>query len=325
MAFNTGARDPLFDSDMQAALQKRGRELIGVGLGLLAGLVAVMLGSYSVDDPNWMISTDAPVQNWAGRFGAAIAAYLVFFLGIAAWAFVPLLAVWGGRLMLHKGDEKVARLIFAPIFVFLLAAPYAATLVPSPEWIAAQDAGLGGKWGDVVLGIVLTALPFETTFALKAVALGLGAGCVILGAFVMGFTGREILRGIRLARYSVVLGYNGLMTLIGGGMTRKAKAAPVAPEYEPDYDPEPEYAPEPAPVKKPVLRAVPPAPKPAAAPVAPEPQPEPVVEPQPQRGGLISLIRRASLSEPPMPEPELVEPMLPEGADEMPGGERIKA
>ena len=60
MAYNTGARDPLFDSEMQATLQKRGRELIGLALVLLSGLVAVMLATYSVDDPNWMISTDAP-------------------------------------------------------------------------------------------------------------------------------------------------------------------------------------------------------------------------------------------------------------------------
>ncbi|WP_121060538.1 DNA translocase FtsK [Chachezhania antarctica] len=319
MAYNTGARDPLFDSEMQATLQKRGRELIGLALVLLSGLVAVMLATYSVDDPNWMISTDAPVQNWTGRFGASIAAYLVFFLGVAAWAFVPLLVVWGVRMMFHLGDERAARLIFAPIFVFLLAAPYAATLVPDAAWIAAQDAGLGGKWGDVVLGVLLTALPFETSFALKAVSLALGAGCVFLGAFVLGFTGKDIGRGLRMALYALVLGYNGFLQFVGRSVSRArmpAKTAKVAAE------PEMAAAPDAPPVQKPALSAVPPAPKgaaPAAAPSAPVEEP-----PQPRGGGLISLIRRASQSDP-MPEPELVESYPPDHGDEMPGGERIKA
>ena len=109
MAFQTRSRDPLLDSTMQAAIEKRGKELIGlvlVGFGLL---VAAMLGSYTPDDSNWMVSTDAPVQNWLGQTGASIAFLLITFLGKGAWAIAVFLFAWGARFMLHKGEERVLK------------------------------------------------------------------------------------------------------------------------------------------------------------------------------------------------------------------------
>ena len=76
MAYQTRSRDPLLDSDMQAVIEKRGKELIGIALICLGLAAAAMIGSYTPDDPNWMVSTDAPVQNWLGRLGASIAAPL---------------------------------------------------------------------------------------------------------------------------------------------------------------------------------------------------------------------------------------------------------
>ena len=72
MAYQTRDRDPLLDSTMQAAIEKRGKELLGLGLVALGILVAMMIGSYTPDDPNWMLASDAPVQNWLGRLGAPI-------------------------------------------------------------------------------------------------------------------------------------------------------------------------------------------------------------------------------------------------------------
>ena len=55
-------RDPLLDSNMQAAIEKRGKELIGIFLFCLGCAAAAMIGSYTPEDPNWLVSTDAPVQ-----------------------------------------------------------------------------------------------------------------------------------------------------------------------------------------------------------------------------------------------------------------------
>ncbi len=67
-------RDPLFDQNTQAALERRGKELVGAGLVLLAVVLALLLYSWSPDDPSFLAATDQPPVNLLGRFGAYLAA-----------------------------------------------------------------------------------------------------------------------------------------------------------------------------------------------------------------------------------------------------------
>ena len=108
MAYQTRSRDPLLDSTTQAVIEKRGKELIGVLLIVLGLAAAAMIGSYSPDDPNWLVSTDAPVQNWLGHFGASLAAPLFMIAGWACWGLPVVLLVWGLRFVLHLGDDRAA-------------------------------------------------------------------------------------------------------------------------------------------------------------------------------------------------------------------------
>ena len=57
MAYQVRQRDPLFDADTQAILERRGRELLGVALVVTAGLFAILLATYSPLDPSWISST----------------------------------------------------------------------------------------------------------------------------------------------------------------------------------------------------------------------------------------------------------------------------
>ena len=59
MAYSVKHRDPLLDSAMQEAIERRGRELLGIALIGLAGLLAALLVSYVPDDPSWIAATDA--------------------------------------------------------------------------------------------------------------------------------------------------------------------------------------------------------------------------------------------------------------------------
>ena len=59
-SYQARQRDPLLDQGTQAMLEKRGRELFGIALIGLGLAFALMLGSYSPDDPGWMVATDAP-------------------------------------------------------------------------------------------------------------------------------------------------------------------------------------------------------------------------------------------------------------------------
>lgn len=94
-SYNIDKRDPLLDSKLQAVLQKRGRELAGLGLGALAFAIALMLGSYSPADQGWMAASDAPVQNSLGRMGASIAQPLMVIAGMASWGVVLFLGAGG--------------------------------------------------------------------------------------------------------------------------------------------------------------------------------------------------------------------------------------
>ena len=218
MAYQT-RRDPLFDHGMQAVIEKRGRELIGVVLLIVGAMTAAMMLSYTPDDPNWMTSTDAPIQNWTGQTGAAIAGTLFM---IAGWGFfgIPIiLLAWGARFILNLGiGRALGRLIFAPIAI-ALGAIYASTLQPGPEWISAHAFGLGGLFGDTVASVILTLLPLGSAFSIKLVSFLMGVGILIFGAFVTGFTRPEV------QSVSSVMAYAGFMTLLGLGASGAIQSA----------------------------------------------------------------------------------------------------
>lgn len=107
MAYQTRGRDPLLDSSMAEAIEKRGKELLGLALLALGFAAAMMIASYHPDDPSWMAATDEPVQNMLGRMGASIAAPLFMIVGWGAWGgnclrrgvcVLPCTAVRTGRL-----------------------------------------------------------------------------------------------------------------------------------------------------------------------------------------------------------------------------------
>ncbi len=225
MAYQTRGRDPLLDSNMAEAIEKRGRELLGLALIMLGVMAAMMIGSYTPDDPNWMVSTDAPVQNWMGRIGASIAAPLFMIVGWGAWGIAIVLLFWGGRFALHQGDDRaIGRLIFAPIAV-ALGAIYAATLAPGQEWLLTHSFGLGGLFGDTVMGALLTILPIGSTLTVKLMSLLMGVAILALGAFVLGFTKAELVRITRFLLVGLIMAYAGLMTLLGRGASGAVVAA----------------------------------------------------------------------------------------------------
>ena len=84
-SYQARQRDPLFDQDTQAVLERRGKELVGGLLVLLGVLASMMLFSYHPEDPSWMAASDEPVQNWLGRIGAGIASPLFVIVGHGAW------------------------------------------------------------------------------------------------------------------------------------------------------------------------------------------------------------------------------------------------
>lgn len=225
MAYQTRGRDPLLDSTMTEAIEKRGKELLGVVLVVLGVMATMMIGSYTPDDPNWMLATDAPAQNLLGRMGASLAAPLFMIVGWGAWGIAIVLLVWGVRFALHRGQERaMGRLIFAPIAV-ALGSIYAATLTPDAQWLQTHSFGLGGLFGDTVMGVILTVLPIGSTFTVKLMSFLMGIGILALGAFVLGFTKSELATFVRFLMVGTIVAYAGLMNLLGRGASGAVVAA----------------------------------------------------------------------------------------------------
>ncbi len=334
-SYQTRQRDPLLDSNTQAAIEKRGRELIGIGLFVVGLMVAMMLWSYAPDDPNFMSATDAPVQNWLGRPGASFAAVLFMIVGYASWTLPIVLMAWGLRFTLHRGqDRALGRVIFAPIAIAVTAI-YAATLSPGAGWD--ESFGLGGHFGDQVLSILLTILPFGLTFSAKLISFLMGLAVVALMAFALGFTMVEIKRLGRFLLVGLIVAYSGLLKLLGQTASASYKGAQalnvkvqerreVSRQEKAEYEaelaavravPAPSIAEETARVAA-VVRANPAMPTryedfdpieeaaPVAAPLrsVAAPLSAPVrAEPEVKQGLFASVFKRAD----PMPEPELIE------------------
>jgi S-DNA-T family DNA segregation ATPase FtsK/SpoIIIE len=256
-SFQARGRDPLLDQGTQAALERRGRELLGLGL-IGAGLaVAAMLATYSPDDPSWLAATEAEAGNALGRIGAAIASPLFVIAGHAAWLIALLLAGWGLRFVLHRGsDRALARAVFAPIAV-ALAAVQASTLVPGAEWD--HSFGLGGLFGDTVLGALLGVLPVSAGLGLKVLSFLSFFATLAMGAFVLGFDRAELRALWHFLWRGAVLAYVLLLTLVlrGGSAAAAHLAAAAAARRARRADPALDARDEPAPRPAGVLRADP--------------------------------------------------------------------
>ncbi|MCC1481026.1 DNA translocase FtsK [Roseibaca sp. Y0-43] len=359
-SYNINQRDPLLDSNLSALVQRRGRELMGLALLALAFAFAVMLGSYSPEDPGWMAASDEPVRNSLGRIGASLSAPLMVILGVASWGLVVFCAAWGLRLVLARGHEALmARAVFLPI-ALAVAAIWCATLVPSADWQPVM--GLGGVFGDTVLGAVVNALPMSAGAGVRFMSLFMLAGMAAVWSFVLGLSLREVVKFGSFLVSGIVLIYAGLFALLrggasgglrgmqraGGAMAQRARDAAAARAAAASHVPQQAWHEDPglhaAPAARrapPVIRATPyqpqmeqPQPMPyPAQPVAPHMPHSPApLEQTEDRPSLLSRLKTLSAGpggapSQPMPQPELIEPPLTEGAAHVaaPEGEHIRS
>ena len=327
-SYSAKQRDPFLDSKLQAVIERRSTELIGISMVVVGVMVAMLLASYTPSDPNWMAASQTPAQNWLGSFGASIAAPLFVIVGWGSWAIAIILLVWGGRFASHNGaDRALARLIFAPISIALLSI-YAATHVPSADWT--HSFGLGGLFGEMVMAMILNIAPISGAVGLKFVSFLMAILMVSMALFVLGFTMPELKRFMRFLLVGSVMTYAAIMTAVGKSARGAAIATRVAQEKHALRKERKQleaevlaaeaaaYAAVPDPTQRPaaIMRA-----EPAIGQPAPVYQDEYVQPEAPAKQGLLaSLIKRA-----PDPEPELIEPRLAPDVTEVIGEDRIKA
>jgi S-DNA-T family DNA segregation ATPase FtsK/SpoIIIE len=209
-------RAPLLDRGTQAVVERRGREVLGLTLIGVGGLIGVLLGSYSPDDPGWMVATDAPAQNALGRLGAALASVLIILGGLGAWSLAVLAAIWGLRFVTHRGQERVlGRLILAPVAI-VLATIFAATHAPGAAWPHAF--GLGGLVGDTLLGTLIGIAPADPGTALRVLSLLTGLALMALALHVTGFDRAEMRATGRFLRLGFVQCWHGALIGLDAGL-----------------------------------------------------------------------------------------------------------
>ncbi|MDG1936997.1 MAG: DNA translocase FtsK 4TM domain-containing protein [Paracoccaceae bacterium] len=224
MAYHqTQERSPFLDRNLQMTLERRGIELVGLGLIGLGILIGMMISSYSPEDPSWLSATDAPVQNILGVTGASIAAPVMLILGWASWCFAALSTAWGIRCFMHKGAERALwRLIFSP-FAIALMSLYCASVVPPLLWT--HSFGMGGLFGDTFLQQLLTLLPVSNPVGVTILSFVTGIAFIAMCLYCMGFTRIELNWITRFLMVGFVLSYASLMTILGRGTSSATQAA----------------------------------------------------------------------------------------------------
>ncbi len=205
----TKARTPLVEKTTEAALRRRGLELTGLALLALGLALFAMLWTYFPEDPSLFSATDAEPQNALGRIGASLADPLYRALGWAAYGLPVALIVWGVRLILHRGEERVvSRMILIPIGI-AVAAVFAAAHVPFANWPHAY--GLGGVLGDSALGGMLGLIPLPLGSALLVATLLLAVGFLAFGMVSLGVNWAEFKAILRFTRHGALVGFNAIV------------------------------------------------------------------------------------------------------------------
>ncbi|MEO0357210.1 MAG: DNA translocase FtsK [Pseudomonadota bacterium] len=203
MAYPARGRDPLLDTATQAIIEKRGREGAGLTLLCLGLFFAVTLQTYSAADTSLM-AAGASVHNVMGGLGAKLAEPFMKLLGYGTWALPVLMLGWGVRMMLHSGTERlIRRVMYAPLVV-ALASVYAATLMPSADWV--HSFSMGGRFGDTVLFLILQVMPGTAALGAKILGLIVGLVLIALTLYVLGVTATELRMMLSKASWFIAVG-----------------------------------------------------------------------------------------------------------------------
>ena len=136
-------------SFIREPLARRFRELAGLSLIALSGLVAAALMTWSVQDPSLSHATSRAIRNVAGYPGAIGADLLMQILGLGAIMLILPLAVWGWRMLTHRTFDRQALRIACWILCTVISAGFASCWPRGGAW--PLPTGLGGVVGDALV------------------------------------------------------------------------------------------------------------------------------------------------------------------------------
>src|SRR5689334_15000960 len=136
-------------ASIRDALARRLRELAGLGLIALSGVVSAALMTWSVQDPSLSHATSRAIRNVLGYPGAIGADLLMQILGLGAIMLILPIAVWGWRMLTHRTFDREALRLGCWILCTVISAGFASCWPHGGAW--PLPTGLGGVVGDALV------------------------------------------------------------------------------------------------------------------------------------------------------------------------------
>ncbi|MBI2261494.1 MAG: DNA translocase FtsK 4TM domain-containing protein [Caulobacterales bacterium] len=206
----------------------------GVLQAVLAALLLTALISWNPADPSLNAASSAPPTNWLGLNGAMFADLFMQSLGLAAWPAALLLIAFGlagaiGDAMQQRLKPTTPKALSATAGVLALSAALSALAAPA-AWPLAT--GLGGLWGDALVGLVRMAFA-----ALRLPGAAIGAAVLFLPlalwgiGYAIGLRFSDLGEGLDWAR-------GGRSSAPPSGSGERSRAARTAPRPRPAPEPE---------------------------------------------------------------------------------------
>jgi S-DNA-T family DNA segregation ATPase FtsK/SpoIIIE len=173
---------------IREVLARRLRELAGLGLLSLSGVVAAALMTWSVQDPSLSHATSRAIRNIMGYPGAIGADLLMQILGLGAIMLILPVAIWGWRMLTHRTFDREALRLACWILCTVISAGFASCWPHGGAW--PLPTGLGGVVGDALLRA--PAIVFGPPNFIYCLVLGiiLGAGMLVTLLIASGMGSR---------------------------------------------------------------------------------------------------------------------------------------
>ena len=172
------------------------RKMKSAIFAVLGLVTALMFWTYSINDPALFgNSNDNIPQNAFGYFGSSFADALLQPLGRAVWVLPIALFAWAIRSFYGRSTSHlINRIVFLPV-ALVISSVFAATFSLSASWPFAGTYGMGGGFGDLILGGLIKALPFGVGFSLFVWSIIFSILACGATAFVSGLKSYEV-RGL---------------------------------------------------------------------------------------------------------------------------------
>src|SRR5450830_839634 len=157
-----------------------------LAMATLLAYLAIILLTYSRNDPGWSVANTVPhLHNWGGRIGAWLADLMLYIFGMSAWWWCVLLAhsIWrsyrhlANRFLVQKQTEPEHHqegLIRAIGFVFLLAGSLGIEYMRMYTMKAQMPRAPGGVLGEMIGSAAQSSLGFTGATLLLLLLFGLG-------------------------------------------------------------------------------------------------------------------------------------------------------